>query len=64
MKIKTNKQLAENIADTLMTNGSHERAVRIQLRGPNERDLGGWCRAAMVEQILEKLNKHRPEVKP
>lgn len=45
------RAVAENITDSLMTNGSKEKAARLQLRDANERDLGGLCRVAVVDQI-------------
>jgi len=45
------RAVAENIADSLMTNGSKEKAARLQLRDANERDLGGLCRGVVIDQI-------------
>lgn len=43
--------LAKKIADALMTS-YFGKAERLQLRGPKEEDLGGYCRL-MVEEIID-----------
>jgi hypothetical protein len=48
--------LACRIADKLMTNGDAEKALRLQLRGPGEKDLGGYCRQAVVNLIDKELD--------
>lgn len=42
---------AENIADSLMTNGNKKMADRLHLRDANENDLGGLCRGVVVDRI-------------
>jgi hypothetical protein len=43
--------------DSLFINGSGERADRLVLTqdGPPSRDLGGWCRGALVDQLAARL---------
>lgn len=49
------KTLAETIADELFINGFGEKAVRLKMVDATERDLGGWCRAAVVQKIAACL---------
>lgn len=53
----TNRKLAERIVNRLFTNGSAEHAQRLVLTidTPIKRDLGGWCEAAAVDQVLAVL---------
>ena len=55
------KTLAEAIADHLMASYGWptedvSRARRLQLRGPDEEDLGGLCRDAVVSRIKDVLS--------
>lgn len=52
-----NRKLAELIVKQLFTNGSAEHAQRLVLTidTPVKRDLGGWCEAAAVDQVLAIL---------
>lgn len=45
--------LAKRIADDLFVNGMGQEAERLVLTvdGPPTRDLGGWCKAAVVDRI-------------
>ena len=64
----TTRELAEMIADSLLTNGFGEEGDRLDIRqslGPNstfdeERSLGGWCRGAIVDQIVDVLMESWP----
>lgn len=51
------RALAEQIARRLFTNGSAERAQRLVLTidKPVARNLGGWCEAAAVDQIVQVI---------
>ncbi len=51
------RRIGERIADRLFTNGQGKRAGRLVLTvdGPPKLDLGGWCRAAVIDQIVEEL---------
>jgi hypothetical protein len=44
---------AEALTENLFTNGSGARADRLVLTidGPPTRDLGGWCRGAVIDQL-------------
>lgn len=44
------------IADALMTNGWGDKARRLQLRGEDEKDLGGLCREAVVRLVDKELD--------
>jgi len=44
------------IADALMTNGHGEKARRLQLRDEDEKDLGGYCRQAVLWLIDKELD--------
>lgn len=48
--------LAVKIADELMTNHAGDKARRLQMRGPNEEDLGGFCREMVVRIIDDQLD--------
>lgn len=52
---KGRNKLIAAICDELFTSGYQDgrKATRLQLKGPNEEDLGGWCRDA-VEKVLKK----------
>lgn len=55
MERRQAERMAQRIADRLFVNGFGERAERLQLRGVDERDLGGWCRKAAEDQIIAAL---------
>ena len=48
--------LACKIADALMTNGHGQKARRLQLRDEDEKDLGGYCRQAVLWLIDKELD--------
>lgn len=57
--------LAVRIADALMTEPYLNRmAARLQLRGPNEEDWGGNCRASVIREIDEVLKQNAPAQRP
>ncbi len=56
MSTRSQLGLARRIASRLMTNGKGQRAERLQLRGPNEEDFGGWCIGAVISQIRCELD--------
>jgi hypothetical protein len=39
-------------------------AARLQLRGPNEEDWGGNCRASVIREIDEVLKQNAPAQRP
>lgn len=49
------KALAEKIATALFTDFKGGIASRLQVRGENEQDLGGWCFEAARDQIEKVL---------
>lgn len=51
------RAIAETIANRLFTNGSGGKASRLQLRGPQEQDFGGWCEDAAIKQIIPILER-------
>jgi len=57
IKIPMNEceRLALKITNQLMTNGNNEKALRLQLRGVQEKDLGGYCRAVVYELVRDNL---------
>ena len=62
------ERLANQIADRLFTNGAGEQADRLVLfkevvSGDKKCDLGGWCRHAVVHQVLEVLQSGQPEAR-
>lgn len=54
--------MAVTIADRLMTNHVSEKASRLQMRGPHEEDLGGYCREVVVLIIDQELNSGVPSL--
>ena len=63
MSDRMSKQLAQRlaevvaaqIADRLFVNGDGKKAQRLMLISPNGKDLGGWCKQAAIDQILQVL---------
>jgi hypothetical protein len=53
------EELIAAIADDLMTNGFGEKAVRLALRLPDERDGGGYNRTAIEKLLRSHLAAHR-----
>jgi len=49
--------LAHRIADRLFVNGSGQKAQRLVLTTSDERALGGWCKEAVIAQIVEELSR-------
>ena len=47
--------VAHRIADRLFTNGILERSVRLKLELESGGDGGGWCRGAVITQIITAL---------
>jgi hypothetical protein len=45
----------ESIVDYLFVNGVGEEAGRLVLTSEDGRDLGGWCRGAVRDAILDGL---------
>lgn len=52
----TGSALACRIADKLMEGWQGFHAARLQLRGPEEQDMGGLCRQAVVRIIDKELD--------
>jgi hypothetical protein len=52
--IKRYSAFSRELADDLMTNNIGEKARRLQLRGAQEEDYGGYCR----EKVLEYIEDH------
>lgn len=67
----TKRIVAKKIADALMTNGCGNKADRLVMirRMPKkddrmrwgDLDLGGWCKQAVIDQILKVLNESDPQ---
>lgn len=51
-------KVIEQFVDSLFVNGAGERADRLVLTvdGPPSRDLGGWCRSAIVDRLHAVLS--------
>lgn len=54
-RLERAKRRAKKIADELMSNSTGDKAARLQLRGPNEEDFGGYCRDKVIEILEEHL---------
>ncbi len=52
----THLMVAEKIADSLFLNGSGDVATRLKLE-QGKRDLGGWCKQAVINNIILELDK-------
>lgn len=52
-----NRILATKIADQLFENGVGEYAIRLVLTDEKGRDLGGWCKKAVIKAIEKHLNE-------
>ena len=55
-------QIAEQIARSLFTSSTWQRAVRLVLVDENGRDLGGWSEKAAATWIAKMLAEQPPEV--
>lgn len=51
------RKLARKIAELLFAAGANHKAERLQLRDKDDRDLGGWYRAAAVNQIAKVIQE-------
>lgn len=49
------RKIATAIADNLFVNGNGTHAERLMLVGADGRDLGGWCKQAVVDVIVDEL---------
>lgn len=47
--------LAHRIADRLFLDGSGQKAQRLVLTTSDERAMGGWCKEAVIDQIVQEL---------
>ena len=55
-----NTKLAKRIADYLFINGAGQQADRLVLMLPDERDGGGWCKQAAMDQIDRAIREESP----
>lgn len=51
------RRVTDRIVNLLMTNGNMQKAARLQLRGPNEEDLGGMIRDVVDRTISDVLKQ-------
>ena len=51
------KKTAEAIADDLFKSGFGSKAYKLALVTAEGRDLGGWCKRAVVDRIMKKLEE-------
>jgi hypothetical protein len=52
-------QVAQWIADYLFVNGQGQEADRLVLTTKEGKDLGGWCKRAVVDRIVDNLRESR-----
>ena len=57
MTRKRQRKLAQDIASELFRNGYGEKAVRLAMLDKEGNDLGGWCKEAVVNQIVDLLKE-------
>ena len=50
-------QIAFKIADKLFVNGNGETAENLKMISKKHSNMGGWCHAAVVDQIVQVLTK-------
>lgn len=55
--------VATKIAADLFRNGIGEQAHRLVLVDRDDRDLGGWCRQAVVDTIRQRLKQEQEQAK-
>jgi hypothetical protein len=53
---ETDRDVVTRIVDSLFVNGQGDVAERLVLTSKHGRDLGGWCRGAIVDRILDGLS--------
>lgn len=47
------RDAVKEAVEYLFTNGSGQKAHRLVLTSVNGQDLGGWCKQAVIDRILE-----------
>jgi len=55
----------KKLVDDLFTNGAGQKAERLVLVGSMGDSLGGWCKEAIIDRIILKLeitNKRRKKI--
>ncbi len=57
--IRDDLRVASAIVQRLFTSGNHEEAHRLVLTAVDGRDLGGWCKQAVVDVIVDVLLAER-----
>lgn len=51
------RALARQIAERLFINGAGEKADRLMLVDEDDKDLGGWCEGAVVDQAASAIEE-------
>ena len=57
MTRKRQRKLAKDIASKLFRNGYGQEAVRLVTLDKEGLDIGGWCKEAVVNQIMDLLKE-------
>jgi hypothetical protein len=57
MTAQKNPKLAKRIADKLFVNGYRKKTARLMLVSVSGEDLGGLCKQAVIDRIVEALNE-------
>lgn len=52
-------KIAKRIAEYLFVNGQRQEAKRLVLTSSKGKDLGGWCKKAVVDIIVKQLKESR-----
>lgn len=55
--------IAESITNQLFTNGLGNEAQRLVLMSKHGKDLGGWCRKAVMDRVVECLEENKNSFK-
>lgn len=58
-----NHMIASLVADRLFENGFKQCAERLVLTSKGGKDLGGWCKGAVLDQVEDVLDKWNPQPK-
>ena len=53
--VPATRRLANRIADMLLANGAGDKGKRLVIELPDGRDGGGWCRDAIIGQVLHAV---------
>lgn len=62
-EVESIRKAIELATDRLFTNGVGEHAERLVLTSASGKDLGGWCKKAVVDQLIEAIAPEGPKAR-